>query len=87
MLQHYAYTHPTSGRLYRVTEDSEHVSKQGRITVYDSTGSHVVKSCNLATINNQNVLRLLPYGHNVHFNVTGFNLAEITPDAYPELFL
>ena len=87
MLQHYVYTHPTSGRLYRVTVDSEHVSKQGRITVYDSTGSHVVKSLNLATINDQNARRLLPYGHNVHFNVTGFNLAEITPDAYPELFL
>ena len=87
MIQHYVYTLPTSGRLYRVTVDSEHVSKQGRITVYDSTGSHVVKSCNLATINDQNARKLLPFGHNVHLDVTGFNLAEITPDAYPELFV
>ena len=87
MLQHYVYTHPTSGRLYRVTVDSEHVSKQGRITVYDSTGSHVVKFRNLATINDQNARKLLPYGHNVHLDVTGFNLAEITPDSHPELFL
>lgn len=87
MQQYYAYTHPTSGRLCRVIVDSEHISKQGRITVYDSTGSHVVKFRNLATINDQNARKLLPSGHKVHLDVTGFNLAEITPDAYPELFL
>ena len=87
---YYVYTHPTSGNLRLATcNNPDHVPTHGRLTVHDSTGTHVVKSCNLAVIAYEHRRKLFPvnYSSSIQLDVTGFNLSPITPDTHPELFL
>ena len=87
---YYVYTHPTSGNLrLAICNNPDHVPTYGRLTVHDSTGTHVVKSCNLATIAPFRSRLLFPVGYSslIQLDVTGFNLSPITPETHPELFL
>ena len=87
---YYVYTHPTSGCLrLAICKQPDHVPTHGRLTVHDSIGTHVVKSCNLAVISYEHRRKLFPVGYSslIQLDVTGFNLSSITPDSHPELFL